>query len=81
MRKEPEKGLSRRARNSVDLIGTCARLMPDEAIAGMLNRTGMQTGRLNRWTQSRVGAFRDTHGIAVDRERECAELAISRWPK
>ena len=55
--------------------------MPDKAIAGMLNRTGMQTGRLNGWTQSRVGAFRDTHGIAVDREGECAELTISRWPK
>jgi DNA invertase Pin-like site-specific DNA recombinase len=50
---------------TVDLIRTCARLMPDKAIAGMLNRTGKRTGRLNGWTQSRVRGFRNTHGIAV----------------
>lgn len=54
----------------VDLIRTCARLMPDKAIAGMLNRTGKRTGRLNGWTQSRVRGFRNTHGIAVHREDE-----------
>jgi len=58
---------------TVDLIRTCARLMPDKAIAGMLNRTGKRTGRLNGWTQSRVRAFRNTHGIAVYREGEWAE--------
>jgi len=57
----------------VDLIRTCARLMPDKAIAGMLNRTGKRTGRLNGWTQSRVRGFRNTHGIAVHREDEWAE--------
>lgn len=50
---------------TVELIRTCARLMPDKAIAGMLNRTGKRTGRLNGWTQSRVRSFRNTHGIAV----------------
>jgi hypothetical protein len=50
---------------TVDLIRACARLMPDKAIAGMLNRTGKRTGRLNGWTQSRVRGFRHTHGIAV----------------
>jgi DNA invertase Pin-like site-specific DNA recombinase/gamma-glutamylcyclotransferase (GGCT)/AIG2-like uncharacterized protein YtfP len=50
---------------TVDLIRACARLMPDKAIAGMLNRTGKRTGRLNGWTQSRVRGFRNTHGIAV----------------
>jgi hypothetical protein len=50
---------------TMDLIRTCARLMPDKAIAGMLNRTGKRTGRLNGWTQSRVRGFRNTHGIAV----------------
>jgi DNA invertase Pin-like site-specific DNA recombinase len=58
---------------TVDLIRTCARLMPDKAIAGMLNRTGKRTGRLNGWTQSRVRAFRNTHGIAVYREGEWVE--------
>lgn len=55
------------------LIRTCARLMPDKAIAGMLNRTGKRTGRLNGWTQSRVRGFRNTHGIAVYVDGEWAE--------
>jgi len=50
---------------TVDLIRACARLMPDKAIAGMLNRMGQRTGRLNGWTQSRVRGFRNTHGIAA----------------
>lgn len=58
---------------TVGLIRHCARLMPDKAIAGMLNRTGKRTGRLNGWTQSRVRAFRNTHGIGVYREGEWAE--------
>ena len=57
---------------TIDLIRTCARLMPDKAIAGMLNRTGKRTGRLNGWTQSRVRGFRNTHGIAVYVEGEWA---------
>jgi DNA invertase Pin-like site-specific DNA recombinase len=58
---------------TVGLIRACARLMPDKAIAGMLNRTGKRTGRLNGWTQSRVRSFRNTHGIAVYRDGEWAE--------
>jgi DNA invertase Pin-like site-specific DNA recombinase len=58
---------------TVDLIRVCARLMPDKAIAGMLNRTGKRTGRLNGWTQSRVRGFRNTHGIAVYQDGEWAE--------
>lgn len=58
---------------TVDLIRACARLMPDKAIAGMLNRMGQRTGRLNGWTQSRVRGFRNTHGIAVHVEGEWAE--------
>ena len=58
---------------TVELIRACARLMPDKAIAGMLNRTGKRTGRLNGWTQSRVRSFRNTHGIAVYVDGEWAE--------
>jgi len=58
---------------TVDLVRTCARLMPDKAIAGMLNRTGQRTGRLNGWTQSRVRGFRNTHGIAAHVDGEWAE--------
>ncbi len=58
---------------TVELIRACARWMPDKAIAGMLNRTGKRTGRLNGWTQSRVRGFRNTHGIAVYVDGEWAE--------
>ena len=61
---------------TVDLIRACARLMPDKAIAGMLNRTGQRTGRLNGWTQSRVRGFRNTHGIAVHVDGEWAGLRM-----
>ena len=57
----------------MDLIRVCARLMPDKAIAGMLNRTGRRTGRGMGWTQSRVRSFRNTHGIATHVEGEWAE--------
>jgi DNA invertase Pin-like site-specific DNA recombinase len=58
---------------TVELIRVCARLMPDKAIAGMLNRVGKRTGRLNGWTQSRVRGFRNEHGIAVHRDGEWVE--------
>jgi DNA invertase Pin-like site-specific DNA recombinase len=58
---------------TMELIRACARLMPDKAIAGMLNRTGKRTGRLNGWTQSRVRGFRNTHGISVYVNGEWAE--------
>ena len=58
---------------TMELIRACARLMPDKAIAGLLNRTGIRTGRLNGWTQSRVRSFRNTHGIAVYADGEWAE--------
>jgi hypothetical protein len=60
---------------TMELIRACARLMPDKAIAGMLNRTGKRTGRLNGWTQSRVRGFRNTHGISVYVNGEWAERA------
>jgi len=50
-----------------------ARLMPDRAIAAVLNRAGKRTGRDNGWTQSRVCTFRNQHGIAVYRDGERAE--------
>lgn len=56
-----------------DLIRALARLMPDKAMASLLNREGKKTGRLNGWTQSRVCTFRNQHGIAVYREGERAD--------
>lgn len=52
------------------LIRELARLMPDKAIAAILNRAGKSTGRENGWTQSRVCTFRNHRGIAVYRDGE-----------
>ena len=56
-----------------DLIRGLARLLPDKAIASLLNRSGKVTGRNNSWTQSRVCTFRNQHDIAVYRDGERAE--------
>ena len=47
--------------------------MPDLKIAALLNRAGKRTGQDNTWTEPRVRAFRNDHGIAVYREGERAE--------
>jgi excisionase family DNA binding protein len=55
------------------LIRVLARMMPDKAIAALLNRAGKRTGRQSGWTQARVCTFRNRHGIAVYRHGERAE--------
>ena len=55
------------------LIQGLARMMPDQAIAALLNRAGKRTGRQNSWTRSRVTSFRSKRGIAVYREGERVE--------
>jgi len=55
-----------------ELIRALARVMPDKAMASLLNRAGKKTGRLNGWTQSRVCTFRNQHDIAVYKEGERA---------
>lgn len=52
------------------LICELARLMPDKAIAALLNRAGKPTGRNNGWTQNRVCTFRNHRGIEVYRDGE-----------
>ncbi|MGB7297617.1 MAG: recombinase family protein [Candidatus Aminicenantales bacterium] len=47
------------------LIRELARISPDHKIAFLLNRLGKKTGKGNSWTQTRVTAFRNDHGIAV----------------
>ena len=59
---------------TADLIRECARLMPDKAIAGLLNRIGKRTGRLNGWTQSRVRSFRNTRSGTVCAIEKCGCL-------
>jgi excisionase family DNA binding protein len=52
------------------LVRELARLMPDKAIAAVLNRAGKPTGRNNGWTQNRVCTFRNHRGIEVYRDGE-----------
>ena len=58
---------------TLDLVRELSRLLPDKAIASLLNRIGKRTGRDNTWTQSRVVTLRNQHGIDVYREGERAE--------
>lgn len=58
---------------TTDIIRELARLMPDMSIATLLNRAGKRTGQDNTWTEPRVRAFRNDHGISVYREGERAE--------
>jgi excisionase family DNA binding protein len=61
------------AEDTEALVIELARLMPDRAIASVLNRAGKKTGRNNGWTQSRVSSLRNRCGIAVYREGERSE--------
>ena len=55
------------------LIHALARLLPDQAIASLLNRWGKRTAKGYTWTQARVCAFRADRRIAVYREGEREE--------
>jgi DNA invertase Pin-like site-specific DNA recombinase len=59
--------------DTIALVRELARLMPDRQIARLLNRTGVETGHGNAWTQERVRGFRNHHDIAIFREGEWVE--------
>ena len=61
------------AEDTETLVRELARLMPDRAIASVLNRAGKRTGRNNGWTQSRVTGLRNRCRIAVYRDGERSE--------
>ena len=52
------------------IIGELSRMMPDGALAGLLNRLGKRTAKGHRWTQARVCAFRSERKIPVYQEGE-----------
>ena len=52
------------------LISQLARQLKDSSIASLLNRLGHRTGKELSWTETRVRAFRSTHGIDVYKEGE-----------
>jgi excisionase family DNA binding protein len=55
------------------LIHGLARLLPDRAIAALLNRWGKRTAKGHTWTEVRVCAFRWDRRIAAYREGEREE--------
>lgn len=59
-------------RDLIELIRELAREIPDSAIVGLLNRLGKRTGQGNTWSESRLRALRNNHGIEVYREGERA---------
>ncbi len=52
------------------IIRELSRMMPDGALAGLLNRLGKRTAKGHRWTQARVCAFRSDRKIPVYQEGE-----------
>jgi DNA invertase Pin-like site-specific DNA recombinase len=59
--------------DTVDLMRSLARLLPDASIAALLNRMGKRTSKGNTWNAVRVCALRSSHDIAVYRDGERAE--------
>ncbi len=47
----------------VDAVQSLSRILPDELIAGCLNKNGLRTGKGNRWTGERVTSLRNKRGI------------------
>jgi DNA invertase Pin-like site-specific DNA recombinase len=60
-------------RETQDLIRDLARVLPDKAIASLLNRLGRPTGHGHGWTSNRVCTFRNRHGVDVYRDGERQE--------
>jgi excisionase family DNA binding protein len=56
-----------------ELIRELARLMPDGAIAAVLNRSGKRTGKGNTWTGARVRSWRSDNDVPVYRDGERTE--------
>ena len=55
------------------LLTELARLLPDSAIASLLNRLGHRTGKGHTWTEASVRSFRGSHHVAVYRQGEREE--------
>lgn len=53
------------SKDIVAAVSSLARICDDTAIAGILNRNGLQTGRGNRWTRERVTSLRCHNDIPV----------------
>jgi DNA invertase Pin-like site-specific DNA recombinase len=54
---------SQTPREIVEAVRVLARICSDDLLAGALNRSGLRTGRGNRWTRERVISLRSHHQI------------------
>lgn len=61
---------SHTSKETVEAVRVLARICSDDQLAGALNRSGLLTGRGNRWTRERVTSLRSHHAIpghSIDR--------------
>jgi DNA invertase Pin-like site-specific DNA recombinase len=62
------------SKDVVEAVRVLARVCSDQLIAGVLTRSGLRTGRGNRWTKERVTSLRSHHEITrYSAERRQAE--------
>jgi DNA invertase Pin-like site-specific DNA recombinase len=52
------------SKHTIEAVRILARICSDDLIAGALNRSGVRTGRGNRWTRERIASLRSYHQIA-----------------
>jgi DNA invertase Pin-like site-specific DNA recombinase len=55
---------------TIEIMENLARVLPDEAIAALLNRLGIRTAHGDTWTARRVCSQRNDRGIAAYREED-----------
>ena len=69
------KGINRHVTpvDTIELIRSLARLLPDPSIAVFLNRLRKRTAKGYTWNEERVRSLRNGHNIAVYRDGERAE--------
>jgi hypothetical protein len=57
-------------KSTVEIVGELAKVLPDKAIAPVLNRLKIKTGAGNAWTRDRVKSLRSQYGIAAHERGE-----------
>jgi hypothetical protein len=57
----------------IDAVRALANTCTDDLIASALNRSGLPTGRGNRWSRERVTSLRTHHKIACFNKERCSE--------
>jgi DNA invertase Pin-like site-specific DNA recombinase len=62
---------------TVEIVGELTKILPDKAIAPILNRLKIKTGAGNAWNRDRVRSLRNQYGIAAfDRSQEKSFVSL-----